>query len=160
LLSYKDGPLAVGIAWVEDDYNAANSGNVANRVVAVKATYKLGAYTLLGNYADGSSINSRATNKPLELGLAYNPSANLTLGIALGRADVTNAAGAGTTVSQVNLGAIYGFSKRTSVYTMLGVNNSANAAVYRGFVGGPGGATAPSSGANQMATRVGITHTF
>lgn len=160
LLSYKDGPLSIGLAWAKDDFNAANSGNTANRVGAVKALYKLGSVTFIGSYADGSSRNSKATNKPLELGMAYSPMANTTVGIAWGRAQVTNAVGAGTQVQQVTLGANYNLSKRTVLYAMLANNRSANAVVYRGFVGAPGGATAPSSDASQSVVRLGMTHFF
>lgn len=160
LLAYRSGPLAVGLGWTQDDFNLANSGNVANKVAAVKALYRTGPWSFLGSYAHATSRNTHATNKPLELGLAYKPADNLMVGLALGRARVTNAAGAATTVSQVTLGAIYNLSKRTALYAMAARNHSANAAVYRGFVGAPGGASAPSSDANQSVTRVGITHFF
>ena len=160
LLSYKQGGLGIGLGWTEDDYDAASSGNTANKVAAVKALYRTGNLTFLGNYADGRSRNTSATNKPLELGVAYKPTAALMVGLALGRAKATNITGATAIVRQASVGAIYNLSKRTVLYAMAARNRSSDAAVYRGFVGAPGGASAPSSTATQSALRLGVSHSF
>lgn len=160
LLSYRSGPLAIGLGWTKDDYSAAASGNTANEVIGLKGRYDAGRFTFLANYADARSRNSRATNRPLELAVAYRPLPELNVGLALGRAQATNAAGAGTQMRQVTLGATYNLSRRTALYVMAATNRSGNTAVYRGFVGGPGGAPAPANGASQSVMKVGVTHTF
>ncbi|MES2257128.1 MAG: porin [Pseudomonadota bacterium] len=160
LIAYKDGPLSVGLGWTRDDFDAANSGNLANRVLAVKVNYKIGKFTVLGNYASAGSRNSRATNKPLEAGLAYQVAPQINIGVTLAQAKVHNAKGAETTLQQVLLGANYALSKRTSLYTIAARNHSTDIAVYQGFVGAPGGATSPSSTATQIAIRAGIFHAF
>lgn len=160
LLHYRSGPFAIGAAWTRDDYNAASSGNGANQVAGVKALYTTGPYSVFLNYAEGKSRNSPARNKPLAAGVLYAATAALDLGVGVGRTRVTNAVGASTAMTQWNLGAMYKLSRRTGAYLLLGSNESDDALVYRGHVGSPGGASAPSSDERQTAVRVGIVHRF
>ncbi|NML34498.1 porin [Paraburkholderia antibiotica] len=156
LLSYHQGPINVGVGWTQDHLSAAQSGNTANRVLGIKANYKLGDFTLLGSYANASSRWSPARNQPLEFGVDYQVNVATHAGIAVEQAVVTNAAGVGTTLRQVTAGANYALSKRTLVYAIGAINRSSNVNVYHGFVGLPGGATAPSSGDAQSVLRVGM----
>ena len=81
-------------------------------------------------------------------------------GLAVSRAQVTNAAGAKTHMSTLLLGTTYDLSKRTLLYAMAGLSKSGDEAVYKGHVGAPGGAPSPSSDDSQNVIRVGIRHTF
>jgi predicted porin len=156
LLAYRSGPFSLGVAWTQDHLGTAQSGNTANRVLGVKAQYKIGDFTLLGNFADASSRYSPARNQPLEFGVDYRINVATHIGVALEQAVVTNAAGVGTRLRQVTMGANYALSKRTLLYAIAALNKSADAKVYRGFVGLPGGAVAPSSNDTQSAFRIGM----
>ncbi len=160
LLHYRGERLVAGLAWTRDNYNAATSGNTANRVIALKAIYTAGPWRIYGNYGEGKSRNSRATNKPLAFGALYALTPSLDIGAGLGRARATNAAGARTHITQISLGAMYKFSHRTGVYLLAATNGSDDVAVYRGHVGLPGGASAPSSTDRQSVVRVGMVHRF
>jgi predicted porin len=159
-VTYSANGLDVGLAWVKDNYNAASSGNNANEVATAKATYQLGDWLLLGNVTTGKSRNTRARHKPVEVGFMYSIKPLWAAGVTLSRASVTNAAGAQTHINRVLVGTTYDLSKRTLLYAVGGYAKSANAAVYRGHVGAPGGAAAPSSDDTQSTVRIGIRHSF
>ena len=156
LLAYRSGPLAIGVGWTQDQLSKVQSGNTANRVLGIKANYKIGDFTVLGNYADASSRYSPARNQPLEFGVDYQINVATHVGVAVEQTVVTNAAGVGTTLRQVTMGTNYALSKRTLLYAIAALNKSANVEVYRGFVGIPGGALAPSSTDMQTAFRIGM----
>jgi predicted porin len=159
-VTYSAKGLDVGVAWVKDNYNAANSGNNANQVATLKATYQLGDWLLFGNVTTGKSRNTLARHKPVEVGFMYTIRPLWAAGVAVSRANVTNAAGAQTHLNRVLVGTTYDLSKRTLLYAVGGYAKSGNAAVYRGHVGAPGGALSPSSDDSQNVVRIGMRHTF
>lgn len=159
-LTYRAGGFDGGIAWVKDNYDAANSGNAANEVLVAKATYQLGPWLTFANVSTGESRNSKAKHKPVEIGFMYSATPLWDVGVAISRARLTNAAGRRTNGDRLLLGSTYALSKRTLLYTAAGISRSDDSTVYAGFVGAPGGAAAPASGATQRVIRAGIRHVF
>lgn len=159
-LTYRAGGFLGGLAWVKDNYSAAISGNAANEVFVAKATYQIGRWFTFANVASGDSRNSQARHRPVEIGFMYSAMPLWDIGVAVSRAKVTNAAGRRTDSNRLLLGSTYTLSKRTLLYTVAGLSWSGDASVYAGFVGAPGGAAAPASGATQRVLRAGIRHTF
>ena len=160
LLHYRGEQLVVGLGWVKDDYAAANAGNTANEVTAVKALYTLGNNRIYANYAQAKARNSLARNKPLGLGVLFGITSRFDLGLGVGYVRATNPAGASTHLTQWSLGSMYKLSKRTGLYALFATNGSADDTVYHGNVGAPGGAAQPSSDARQSVVRLGIVHRF
>lgn len=159
-ITYDQGGLQGGIAWVKDNYNTANSGNNANEVLTMKGTYQTGPWLLLANATTAKSRNSLARHRPVEVGFMYNFTAPWAAGLAVSRAKVTNAVGREAHTSTLMLGTTYDLSKRTLLYLVGAINKSSDASVYRGHVGSPGGAAEPSSDDTQNVIRVGIRHVF
>lgn len=150
----------LGVGWGRDNYTTAT---LANQVFAIRGLYRIGQWTLIGNYAEGRetvTAGSKARARPLEFGAVYDFTPAFSLGAGVGYARNTNRAGVDATLTQPYVGARYRFSKQTAVYAVGARNHSSNPAAIPSTVGLPGGSTGISSTDSQTAVRVGIVTRF
>lgn len=167
LLSYRSGPVNVGVAYVRDNFSPVVPTVQGNEVLVGSMHYYLNEQVtlvgLLGTSKAKLGADSRSKNRLVDLGLTWRITRPFVLGFAYAQSDFNNAAGAEGTVKQYGAGGYYDFSRRTTLYAIASTIRSSGAAG-NAFSGVPGAggppATMRSSNGGQTVLKLGIRHFF